>query len=110
MEALEAKTAKLPSVEIIAKNEALGLSTVESLQSGLYYSHLGAIREISTRISHECFGDDKPFVIGTGGFSSLFEKEKIFNAIIPDLVLKGNLIALQMNPSHAKHQGLGAEK
>lgn len=110
MEALEAKTAKLPSVEIIPKNEALGLSTVESLQSGLYYSHLGAIREISTRLSKECFTDDKAFVIGTGGFSSLFEKEKIFDAIIPDLVLKGNLIALQMNPSHAKTQFSGVEK
>lgn len=110
MESLEAKTAKLPSVEIISKNEALGLSTVESLQSGLYYGHLGAIREIVTRLTTECFKGEKAFVIGTGGFSSLFEKEKIFDAIIPDLVLKGNLIALQMNASTQKSQNTGAEK
>ena len=36
MEALENQTAKLPSVEIVAMKEALGRSTVESLQSGLY--------------------------------------------------------------------------
>lgn len=97
MEALEAKTAKLPSVEIVSRTEALGLSTVESLQSGLYYGHLGAMREIISKISQECFKGEKPFVIGTGGFSSLFEKEKIFDLIAPDLVLKGNLIALEKN-------------
>jgi type III pantothenate kinase len=97
MESLEAKTAKLPSVEIVARTEALGQSTVESLQSGLYYGHLGAMREIISKITTECFNGEKPFVIGTGGFSSLFEKEKIFDLIAPDLVLKGNLIALEKN-------------
>lgn len=97
MESLEAKTAKLPSVEIVSRTEALGQSTVESLQSGLYYGHLGAMREIITKITAECFKGEKPFVIGTGGFSSLFEKEKIFDLIAPDLVLKGNLIALEKN-------------
>jgi type III pantothenate kinase len=97
MEALESKTAKLPSVEIVSTKEALGRSTVESLQSGLYFSHLGAMREISDRLSKECFDGDKPFVIGTGGFSSLFEKEKVFDVLQPDLVLKGLWLALKMN-------------
>lgn len=97
MESLESKTAKLPSVEIISAYEALGRSTVESIQSGLYYGHLGAIRELSERISKECFQGEKPLIIGTGGFAHLYEKEKIFDAILPDLVLKGMLIALQMN-------------
>jgi type III pantothenate kinase len=97
MEALEAKTAKLPSVEIISMHEALGRSTIESLQSGLYYGHLGAMKEIVAKITKECFQDEKPLIIGTGGFSSLFEKEKLFDVIIPDLVLKGMLIALQHN-------------
>jgi type III pantothenate kinase len=97
MESLEAKTAKLPSVEIVPRNQVLGLSTVESLQSGLYYGHLGSMREIINQLSSECFKKEKPFVIGTGGFSSLFEKEKIFDIVMPDLVLKGNLIALSLN-------------
>lgn len=102
MESLEAKTAKLPSVEIISKSEVLGQSTVDSLQSGLYYGHLGAMREIIQRITKECFNNEKPVVIGTGGFSGLFEKEKIFDFIAPDLVLKGNLIALALNANHNK--------
>jgi len=97
MESLESKTAKLPAVEIVSREEVLGRSTVESIQSGLYYSHLGTVREISNRLHRECFSDEKPVVIGTGGFSHLFEKEKLFDAIVPDLVLKGLLISLQMN-------------
>lgn len=97
MEALESKTAKLPSVEIISMNEALGRSTVESIQSGLFYGHLGTIRELCTRIAKECFPNEEAFVIGTGGFAYLFEKEKIFDVILPDLVLKGTLISLSMN-------------
>lgn len=97
MEALESKTAKLPSVEILAMHEALGRATVESIQSGLYYGHLGTIKEITERISKECFHNERPFVIGTGGFAYLFEKEKVFDVIVPDLVLKGMLIALQLN-------------
>jgi len=97
MEALESKTAKLPSVEIVSMHEALGRSTVESIQSGLYYGHIGTIKELRERITRECFQDEKPLVIGTGGFAYLFEKEKIFDEIVPDLVLKGMLIALQYN-------------
>jgi type III pantothenate kinase len=97
MEALESKTAKLPTVEIVAATEALGRSTIESIQSGLYFGHIGQIRELSDRISRECFGKNRPLIIGTGGFAHLFEKEKIFDKVLPDLVLKGMLIAQQMN-------------
>lgn len=97
MEALESRTAKLPSVEIVPCEHTLGRSTVENIQSGLYYGHLGIMKEITSRLSSECFDGEKPFVIGTGGFSSLFEKEKIFDAVLPDLVLKGLLFSLKMN-------------
>jgi type III pantothenate kinase len=98
MEALETKTAKLPAVEIISMREALGRSTVESIQSGLYYGQVGTVREIKTRLLKECFSaDSKPVILATGGFAGLFEKENLFDEIIPDLVLKGLNIALRMN-------------
>ena len=97
MEALESQTAKLPSVEIVSMNQALGRSTVESIQSGLYFGHLGTMKELIYRMSEECFSGETPFVIGTGGFSSLFENEKIFDVIQPDLVLQGLMLALKMN-------------
>lgn len=97
MESLESRTSKLPTVEIIGPKETLGRTTIESIQSGLYYGHLGAIREICTRLSQECFKGEKPLVVGTGGFSSLFDSEKVFDQIIPDLVLKGLLHSLKLN-------------
>ena len=96
-EALEFKTAKLPSVEIIPSELALGKGTVESIQSGLYFGHLGAMREMIARFTQEVFHNERPFVIGTGGFSRLFEREQIFDVEIPDLVLLGMLDALTLN-------------
>ncbi len=97
MEALETRTAKLPSVEIVSLKETLGRSTVESIQSGLYFGNIGMVKEIKARLIEECFAGAKTRVIATGGFSSLFEKANLFDKIIPDLVLKGLNHALQMN-------------
>lgn len=97
MEALETRTAKLPSVEIVPKKECLGKSTVESIQSGLYFGQIGMVKEITERLSQECFAGERPVVIATGGFSGLFEREALFDHVIPDLVLKGMLGALKLN-------------
>jgi type III pantothenate kinase len=97
-EALESKTAKLPSVEILTPEVAVGKATVESIQTGLYYGHLGAMRELVARMTKDAFSGEAPFVIGTGGFARLFEREKIFHAEVPDLVLLGLYDALRMNP------------
>lgn len=97
MEALETKTAKLPNVEIITPQKTLGKSTVESIQSGLYYGHLGMMREITTRLTQECFEGRSPLIIGTGGFASLFENDNFFDVIQSDLVLMGLKSALNLN-------------
>ncbi len=97
MEALESKTARLPAVEIIAPKEVVGRSTVENIQAGLYFGHLAMIKDISQRIRKDYLQDDHALVIGTGGFSRLFEKEKVFDAHLPDLILVGLLQALRMN-------------
>lgn len=97
MEALEEKTAKLPTVEIISMKQALGRSTVESLQSGLFFGQIGMAKELTKRITEEVFADSPPIVIGTGGFSGLFEKSGLFDSIVPDLVLRGLYLSLKMN-------------
>jgi type III pantothenate kinase len=71
MEALESRTAKLPSVEIIKPGEAVGRSTVESIQVGLFYSQVGTVKEVTRRFALESFSDDKPVILGTGGYASL---------------------------------------
>ncbi|MCB1647019.1 MAG: type III pantothenate kinase, partial [Pseudomonadales bacterium] len=81
MEALEAKTAQLPSVEIKPSRSAIGKTTIESIQAGLYWSNVGMIRELVTRMSDEVFADAPPLVIGTGGFASLFNRENLFDHV-----------------------------
>jgi len=97
MEALESKTAKLPSVEIVKPELACGRSTIESIQSGLYFAHLGAMKEMVRLYKKEVFNNETPIVVATGGFSRLFSEEKIFDAEIPNLVLFGLHLAIQMN-------------
>ena len=72
MEVLENKTAKLPSVEIIQMKSALGKSTSESIQSGLFFGQIGIVKELKSRITFEVFNNEEPVVLATGGFSRLF--------------------------------------
>lgn len=97
MKALNENTAKLPPVNILKPQAVTGQSTVTNIQAGLYYGHLGAMREILRMIAVEQFHGEKPIVIGTGGFAYLFEAEGLFNVIIQDLVLQGLRLSLQKN-------------
>jgi type III pantothenate kinase len=97
MQALDKGTARLGSVEIVKPEKCLGRRTAVSIQSGLYYSHLGALREITGRLTEEGFAGEKPRIVATGGFASLFVDEQLFDETIPDLVLRGLLTALVMN-------------
>jgi type III pantothenate kinase len=97
MEALESRTSRLPSVEILQSQSCLSQTTVESIQSGLYFGNIGQAKEIISRIQHEAFNGVRPKVIGTGGFATLFDKAELFDEEAPDLVLTGLHIALKMN-------------
>ncbi|MCM2324407.1 MAG: type III pantothenate kinase [Oligoflexia bacterium] len=99
MEALELRTAKLPAVEILTPGELVGRSTVESIQSGLYYGNAFALRGITEQIKKDYFKGQSTMVVGTGGFSRLFEKADLFDAIVPELVLIGLYRTLQLNKS-----------
>ena len=97
MKALQAQTAKLPSVEIVKTQQAIGRSTIESIQVGLYLSAMGTIREVIQRIQQNLFAGRTVAVVATGGFAHLFAEEQAFSAIVPDLVLQGIRVALQLN-------------
>ncbi len=97
MESLQSNTAKLPTVKIVKPANILGASTIESIQAGLYYGQLAAIKEITRLFTTDVFAGEKPIIIGTGGFAHLFAEENVFTKIIPDMVLEGLLLALKMN-------------
>jgi type III pantothenate kinase len=99
VDALSKNTAKLPAVEIIRIENAIGRSTIESIQSGVYYGVLGACRELINRLNQEAFGDSNPaLVLATGGFATLFDKQGLFDHLVPDLVLQGIRLAALLNP------------
>ncbi|CAL7963143.1 Type III pantothenate kinase [Gammaproteobacteria bacterium] len=97
MNALQTSAANLFPVEIIQPRKAVGRSTIESIQAGLFFGQLGAIKEIITRITAEVFPHESPILIATGGFAHLFENEKVFDHIEPDLVLQGIWLAYNLN-------------
>jgi type III pantothenate kinase len=98
MEALERSTARLPNVEIVQPAELVGRSTVECIQSGLYFGHRAMAYDLTRQIREQAFRGETTVVIGTGGFSRLFEREKLFDAVLPDLILLGLQRALALNP------------
>ena len=98
MRALAQNTAKLPFVDLEAPSTCLGKSTVDSIQSGLYFGHLGLIREVTNRLREEAFAGRKPVVITTGGHARFFKEETIVDHHVPDLVLRGLCRAVELNP------------
>ncbi len=105
MAALESQTARLPTVEIVRPPEVLGRSTVESIQSGLYYGTLAAVRALAACITQEHFPAEKPLIVGTGGFARLFESEHFFDAFVPELPLLGLRRALELAQSEKRQEG-----
>lgn len=97
VDALSKNTAKLPAVEIIKIENSIGRSTIESIQSGVYYGVLGSCRELIQRMTQEAFNGEKALVLATGGFASLFEKKGLYDHLVPDLVLQGIRLAALMN-------------
>ncbi len=97
MEALKLNAASLPEVEIIKPEVILGKTTVQCIQAGLYYSQLATLKQLTQGITAQCFPNSQPIVIGTGGFSYLFEDENIFTHLAPDIVLEGLYLALLKN-------------
>lgn len=89
MESLRSNTAKLMEVNIQEPQNIIGRTTRESIQSGLYYGQLGALREIVNQFKRQVFADQTVTVIGTGGFARLFSDQSLYDVFLPDLVLQG---------------------
>ena len=96
-ESLAQRTARLPAVEIVRPVTALGRTTVESILAGLYFGHIGAIRHLTGELAREAFAGTRPHIIGTGGFARMFERDGLFDELIPELVLWGLKRADELN-------------
>lgn len=87
-EALYAKTAKLPRVELVRPPRVIGNSTVSAIQSGIFFGYLGLTEGILRRMINEL--SKKPIVVATGGFAKLIaENCNLIDTIDENLMLEG---------------------
>lgn len=68
-EALFARTARLPRVELRRPEKLVGTTTVGSIQSGLYFGYLALVDGILDRLLAECGRETK--LLATGGWAPL---------------------------------------
>jgi type III pantothenate kinase len=77
-EALFEKTAKLPKVELEDPGSTIGKNTIEGIQSGLVYGHMGVVENICHRMKKELeeyTNSKSPVkVIATGGVATMIQK------------------------------------
>lgn len=87
-QALAEKTEKLPRVEVRRPAKVVGKSTVESMQSGIYYGFIGLVDGVIEKIIKEV--KSMPRVVATGGLAPLVVGESRFiNEADEHLTLKG---------------------
>lgn len=105
LEALAARTARLPRVEPLRPEHAIGRDTVSAIRSGAVYGTIGLARELLDRIRAELLADapgSRVAVVLTGGVSQLPWIDELpgVDAIDPDLTLSGlAILAAEAAPS-----------
>jgi len=85
---LHNKTSMLPSVDFRKPNRVIGNSTVQNLESGLFFGYVDMIEGMIRRITREL--DCSPIIVATGGNSTFFKSEiSAISVFDPHLTLLG---------------------
>ncbi|WP_028781797.1 type III pantothenate kinase [Thalassobacillus devorans] len=104
MEALYAKAAKLPKIEIKNPGQVVGQSTVGAMQSGVFFGYVGQVDEVVRRMKETA--PSNPEVIATGGLAGLIADEsRTINVVDPYLTLKGLYTIYQRNKEKKEFKG-----
>jgi type III pantothenate kinase len=98
LDALVARTAKLPSVDLEEEAPtAIATNTPDSIRSGFIYGYAGAIDALVRR-SREELGEEDVRVVATGGPAGVIVRHcREIEEFDPDLTLKGLRVLYEMN-------------
>jgi type III pantothenate kinase len=100
LDALVNAAAKLPrlAIEVPDTKSVIGRTTQSQMLIGIYWGYVAMIEGLTARIKQEL---DRPLtVIATGGLATLFDRHtKLFDAIEPDLTIKGLSLLYEMASS-----------
>ncbi len=98
LDALVARTAKLPSVDLEEEPpSAIATNTPDSIRSGFVYGYAGAIDALVRRLREE-LGEENIRVVATGGPAGIIVRHcREIEEFDPNLTLKGLRILYRMN-------------
>ena len=95
-EALFERASKLPRVELIPPEHAIGKNTVTTMQSGIIFGYVGLIEGMVTRIKQELGGE--AYVVATGGLAEVIATEtKVIDTVDMHLTLLGLRLIHELN-------------
>ena len=87
-EALYARTARLPRIELVRPQNAIGKNTVTAMQSGVIFGYTGLVENLVSLLEAEL--GEKARVIATGGYADVIARETaVIQEVNDDLTLLG---------------------
>lgn len=87
-EALYAKAAKLPRIEVTKPVQIIGKNTISAMQAGIFYGFIGQVEAIVGRMKK--MSSEEPLVVATGEFAQLIADDtQMVDVVDPFLTLKG---------------------
>lgn len=95
-EALFERASKLPRVELVPPEHAIGKNTVTTMQSGIIFGYVGLIESLVNRMNRE-LGQDA-YVVATGGLAEIIAGQtKVVNTVNMHLTLIGLRLIHELN-------------
>jgi len=99
LEALGARTAKLPRVELVRPPRVVGRNTIHAIQAGVIFGYTALVDGLVERIRRE--NDATAQVFATGGLAHLIQPESTTIAAVDDyLTLDGLRLIYDRNGGH----------